>query len=400
MRRPLLPPLQSQKRARSCMRPNRHMGEGSRPSLLGSRWLFVPFPTIATQNNWEDLKMKAIVATKYGPPEVLQLQEVEKPTPKDNELLIRVHATTVNVGDYRMRSFTVPPLFWLPARITLGFTKPKNPIFGMELAGEVEATGRAVKRFKVGDQVFASTLAENFGAHAEYKCLPEAAAVVTKPQHVSYEEAATLPISATTALYFLKQGNIQPGQKVLIHGASGAVGTFAVQLAKHFGAEVTGVCSTRNVALVRSLGADQVIDYTQADFTKNGERYDIIFNAAGKTTFSHCKSSLKDKGIYLDPVMVLSELKGLWYSLTTSKQVIGGTPVPHTEALVFLKELVEAGQLKPVIDRCYPLEQMIEAHRYVDQGHKKGNVVIRVSQQGWRAAEIGTGTGGSGVLEE
>jgi NADPH:quinone reductase-like Zn-dependent oxidoreductase len=325
--------------------------------------------------------MKAIVATKYGPPEVLQLQEVEKPTPNAHEILIRVHATTVNVGDYRMRSFTVPPLFWLPARLTLGFTKPKQPIFGMELAGEVEAIGKAVKRFQVGDQVFASTLAENFGAHAEYKCLPEDAAVVTKPQQMSYEEATTLPISATTALYFLKQGNIQPGQKVLIHGASGAVGTFAVQLAKQFGATVTGVCSTRNVALVRSLGADQVIDYTQEDFTQNGERYDMILNAAGKTTFSHCKGSLQDKGIYLDPVMVLSELKGLWYALTTGKQVIGGTPVPHTEALVFLKALVEAGQLKPVIDRCYPLEQMVEAHRYVDQGHKSGNVVIKVSQQ-------------------
>jgi NADPH:quinone reductase-like Zn-dependent oxidoreductase len=322
--------------------------------------------------------MKAIVATKYGPPEVLQLREVEKPIPKDNEILVRVHATTVNAGDFRMRSFTVPPLFWLPARITLGFTKPKNPIFGMELAGEVEATGKAVRRFKVGDQVFASTLEESFGAHAEYKCLPEDAAVVTKPHHVSYEDAATLPISANTALYFLKKGNIQPGQKVLINGASGGVGTFAVQLAKYFGAEVTGVCSARNIELVRSLGADQVIDYTQEDFTKNGERYDIIFDAVGKTTFSQCENSLKPKGYYLHTGIVLSEIKGLWYSMTTGKQVIGGTAAARTEALVFLKELVESGRLKPVIDRCYPLERMVEAHRYVDQGHKKGNVVITV----------------------
>jgi NADPH:quinone reductase-like Zn-dependent oxidoreductase len=324
--------------------------------------------------------MKAIVATNYGGPEVLQLKEVEKPAPKDNEILVKVHATTVNVGDSRMRSFAVPPLFWLPARITLGFTKPKNPIFGMELAGKVEAVGKDVKRFRVGDQVFASTLEENFGAHAEYKCLREDAAVVTKPQQVSYEEAATLSISANTALYFLKKGNIQPGQKVLINGASGGVGTFAVQLAKYFGAEVTGVCSTKNIELVKSLGADRVIDYTQEDFTKNGERYDIIFDAAGKTTFSQCESSLKPKGYYLSTIIVLPEIKGLWYSMTTGKQVIGGTAATSTEALVFLKELMEMGRLKPVIDRCYALEQMAEAHRYVDQGHKKGNVVITVTK--------------------
>lgn len=325
--------------------------------------------------------MKAIVATKYGPPEVLQLQEVEKPTPNDNEILVRVYATTVNAGDFRMRSFTVPPLFWLPARITLGFTKPKNPIYGMELAGEVEAVGKDVRQFKVGDQVFASTLEENFGAHAEYKCLPEDAAVVTKPHHVSYEEAATLSISANTALYFLQKGHIQPGQKVLINGASGAVGTFAVQLAKHFGAEVTGVCSTQNLALVKSLGADQVIDYTQEDFTKRGERYDLIFDAVGKTTFAQCKNSIKDKGYYLHTGMVAAEIKGPWYAMTTGKQVFGGTAATSTEALILLRELVEMGQLKPVIDRCYPLEQMVEAHRYVEQGHKKGNVVITVAHE-------------------
>jgi NADPH:quinone reductase-like Zn-dependent oxidoreductase len=335
----------------------------------------------ATKQEKEATRMKAIVATAYGSPEVLQVKEVEKPTPKDNELLVKVHATTVNAGDCRMRSFTVPPIFWLPGRIALGFRKPRNPIFGMELAGEVEAVGKDVKRFKVGDQVFASTFEQHFGAHAEYKCLPEDGAVETKPQHLTYAEAATLPIGAHTALFFLKAGKIQPGQKVLINGASGSVGTFAVQLAKYFGAEVTGVCSTRNVALVKSLGADTDIDYTQEDFTKNGETYDILFDTVGKTSFSQCKGSLKSNGCYLHTVMVGAALKGLWYSMTTDKNVIGGTAVVGAEELVFLKELSEMGRLKPVIDRCYPLEQMTEAHQYVDQGHKKGNVVIMVTKQ-------------------
>lgn len=320
--------------------------------------------------------MKAIVAAEFGPPEVLQLVEVERPTPQDNEILVKVRAATVNVGDSRMRSFTVPPVFWLPARMTLGFRKPKNPIYGMELAGEVEAVGKDVMQFKVGDRVFGSTLKANFGAHAEYKCLPGDGAVVTMPKNAAYEEAATLSISANTALYFLRKSNIQPGQKVLINGASGGVGTFAVQLAKHFGAHVTGVCSTANVELVRSLGADRVIDYTQEDFTRNGEMYDVVFDAAGKTTFAQCEGSLKANGYYLSTVMVLPEIEGLWLSLTTGKKAIGGTAPTQAEPLAFLKELFEAGRLKPVIDRCYPLEQMVEAHRYVDQGHKRGNVVI------------------------
>jgi NADPH:quinone reductase-like Zn-dependent oxidoreductase len=323
--------------------------------------------------------VKAIVATAYGAPDVLQLKEVEKPTPKDNELLVKVHATTVNVGDCRMRSFTVPPQFWLPARLALGLRRPRNPIFGMELAGEVEAVGKDVTRFKPGDQVFASTFEQQFGAHAEYKCLPEDGAMVAKPNTLTYAEAATLAIGAQTALFFLKAGNIRPGQKVLINGASGSVGTFGVQLARYFGAEVTAVCSTRNVALVQSLGADTIIDYTQADFTNNGETYDIILDAVGKTTFSQCQGALKPNGYYLNTVLVGAAMQARWYAMSSDKHIIGGTAVPRTEALVFLKELSETGRLKPMIDRCYGLEQMVEAHRYVEAGHKQGNVVVRVT---------------------
>jgi NADPH:quinone reductase-like Zn-dependent oxidoreductase len=268
--------------------------------------------------------VKAIVATAYGAPDVLQLQEVVKPTPKDNEILVEVHATTVNAGDCRMRSFTVPPLFWLPARLALGLRRPRNPIFGMELAGEVEAVGKDVKRFKPGDQVFASTFEQRFGAHAEYKCLPEDGAVAIKPNTLTDAEAATLPIGAQTALHFLKAGAIRPGQSVLINGASGSVGTFAVQLAKYFGAEVTAVCSTRNVALVQSLGADKVIDYTQQDFTNSGETYDIILDAVGKTTFTQCKDALKPNGYYLNIVLVGAAMQARWYAMTTGKQIVGG----------------------------------------------------------------------------
>ncbi len=317
--------------------------------------------------------MKAIVYTKFGPAEVLHLQEVEKPTPKANEVLIKIYATTVVKEDPDMRA---SPGF-------NGFLKPRNPILGQELAGEIEAIGKDVTRFKPGDQVFGFDM---FGAYAEYKCMAENRALAIKPVNLSYEEAASVPNGALTALPFLRdKGKIQSGQTVLIYGASGSVGTAAVQLAKYYGAEVTGVCSTTNLEWVKSLGADQVIDYTQEDFTKNGKTYDIIFDTVGKRSFSACKGSLTDEGVYLatvpTPAMMI---QALWTAKNGSKKVkfvaAGLRPARQkVQDLVFLTELIEAGKIKPVIDRLYPLEQTAEAHRYVEQGHKKGNVVITVA---------------------
>ena len=336
--------------------------------------------------------MKAIVYTKYGPPDVLQLKEVEKPTPKDNEILIRIYATTINYGDIIARNFknisprkfNMPMPFWFGARIYFGLRKPKITILGAELAGEIEAVGKDVKRFKEGDQVF-GYIGQSMGANAEYLRMLEDRCVAIKPANMTYKEAATVPYGAIMALSLLRKVNIQPGQKVLVNGASGGIGSAAVQLAKsHFGAEVTGVCSTPRLELVKSLGADKVIDYTQEDFTKNGERYDLIFDILGKSSFSGCKSSLKQNGRYL---LASFKMRQLFQMLRTSiigslpvrqasKKVICAMATDKAEDLIFIKELVEAGKIKSVIDRRYPLEQTAEAHRYVEKGHKKGSVVI------------------------
>ncbi|WP_318503077.1 NAD(P)-dependent alcohol dehydrogenase [Bacillus sp. T3] len=323
--------------------------------------------------------MKAIVYEKYGPPEVLQLKNVKKPVPKEKEILVKVKATTVSVADIRSRSFSVPRMIWLPARITLGLRKPKKEILGMELAGEVESIGEEVKRFNKGDQVFAASL-NGFGAYAEYICLAENGPVTHKPSNITYEEAAAIPIGARTALYFLRKANIQRGQKVLVYGASGSVGSYAVQLAKYFGAYVTGVCSSANLDLVKSLGADKVIDYTAEDFTSSGETYDVIFEAVNKSSFSACMKVLKDNGTYINITEPLPSGQMLWTKLTSSKKLLLSRNSPETaEALNFLKVLIENGKIKALIDRSYSIEDIIEAHKYVEKGHKKGNVVITIS---------------------
>ncbi len=315
--------------------------------------------------------MRAVVCTGYGPADVLELQQVEKPVPKDDEVLIKVYATTAHRGDVRIRSFDVPRGQRFMARLVLGFTRPKNPILGMELAGEVESVGKDVTLFKQGDEVLAFT-GWGLGAYAEYVCLPEkpkkSAAkdgmVAMKPANMTFEEAAAgVATGGVTALRVLRKANIESGQKVLIYGASGSVGTYAVQLAKSFGADVTGVCSSANLEMVRSLGADRVIDYTQQDITQGDETYDVVFDAVGKLSSSQAKRLLNKSGVYLN--------------VNKDSGSGGGTP----DDLAFLKKLIETGKVRTVIDRLYPLEEIVEAHKYVEKGHKKGHVVVTVAPQ-------------------
>lgn len=326
------------------------------------------------------MQMRAIVCPKYGPPEVLELRDIEKPIPQDNEVLVGIRATTVVQADTRVRAFRVPPSFWVPARLALGVTRPKKPVLGTEFAGVIEGIGKDVRTFKVGDQVFGLT-GHDLGCYAEYRCVPEDGLIARKPVNLSFEEAAAMPMGGLTAWHFLREGKVGSGQKVLVYGASGSIGTYAVQLAKHLGAEVTGVCSTANLDLVRSLGAERVIDYTKEDFSRDGGAYDVVFDTVGKSSLPDSMRSLKRGGCFLQAVAPpWTSLRMRWAAMTTGNRLVGGTMARKAEDLVFLKELAEAGKIRPVIDRSYVMEQIVEAHRYVDQGHKKGNVVITVDR--------------------
>jgi NADPH:quinone reductase-like Zn-dependent oxidoreductase len=320
--------------------------------------------------------VKAIVYEKYGPPDVLQLRELPKPAPKDNEILIKTRATTVTAGDWRVRSLEVPAGFGFLSRLALGVFGPRQKILGSELAGQIESVGKNVTKFKAGDEVFAFP-GLRMGSYVEYKCMPEDGPIASKPANLTFDEAAAISFGGTTALDFLRRGKLKRGEKVLVNGASGAVGTAAVQLARHFGADVTAVCSGANAELVKSLGASRVIDYTKEDFVENGETYDVILDAAGTAPFSRCKNSLKEGGRLL---MVLGRLSDLlkipWVSMTGSRKIVGGTAAGRTEDLRYLADLAVAGEFRPVIDRRYPFEQMVEAHTYVDTGRKRGNVVV------------------------
>jgi len=322
--------------------------------------------------------MKAIVWTRYGSPDVLQLQEVDKPTPKDNEVLIKVHAATVTIADCELRSMKGPTLFMLAFRIYVGLLKPKRiTILGQELAGEITSVGKEVTKFKKGDPVFAPCLLR-LGAYAEYACLPQSYPVI-KPASITYEEAATIPTGGINGLDFLRTGNVQAGESILINGAGGSIGTYAVQIAKTLGAEVTAVDSAEKLDMLRSIGADHVIDYTQEDFTKSSETYDVIIDVIGKSPFSRSVRSLKPNGRYiLGNPSISSRMRARWTPMTMGKKVIVALARYKAEYYTFLKEQMEVGKLKSIIDRRYPLEQTAEAHRYVEAGHKKGNVVITV----------------------
>jgi NADPH:quinone reductase-like Zn-dependent oxidoreductase len=331
--------------------------------------------------------MKAVMYTEYGAPEVLKLQDIAKPTPKEDELLIRVHAVSIGIGDIWARNFkaitpgrfSMPGLFWLPARMYFGFSKPKVNILGAEFSGQVEAVGRNVKLFKPGDAVFGYR-GQSMGANAEYLCVSENSLVTTKPANMTHDEAAVTPYGALTALNLLRSVDIQPGQKVLINGASGGIGSAALQLAKYYGAEVTGVCSTPGMEFVKSLGADHVIDYTKEDFTKNGRTYDLIFDIMNKSSFAQCKDSLNKNGRYLLASFKLKQLlQMLWTSMFGTKKVICALSGEKIEDLLFIKELVEKGRIKSIIDKRFPLEKTADAHRYVESGDKKGKVVITIA---------------------
>ena len=325
--------------------------------------------------------MKAILYQQYGPPDVLQMADIAKPVPKPNEILIKTYATTVTSGDWRVRSLTVPAGFGWMTRLVFGVSRPRQPILGSELAGVVESVGEAVSRYKVGEAVFAFSDAR-MGCYAEYKCMPQDGAVACKPLGLSYGEAAALSFGGTTALDFLRRAKLQRGESVLINGASGAVGAAAVQLARHFGAHVTAVCGTANMAWVRALGASQVIDYTQEDFTQNGQTYHVIMDTVGTAPFSRCQASLRDGGRLLLVLAGLADmLHAPWASLTSGKRVIAGPVSVRADDLPLLAELATTGAFKAVIDRRYRFEQMVEAHRYVDSGRKKGNVVVMLGDE-------------------
>lgn len=322
--------------------------------------------------------MKAIVYEAYGSPDVLKLKEVAKPIPKSNEVLIKVHATTVTTGDWRVRSLNLPPGFGFLGRLIFGILKPRQPILGSEIAGVIESVGKDVSKFKAGDAVFSFSDAA-MGCHAEYRCMGEDAPIALKPSNMSFNESAPLSFGGTTALSFLRRANLKTGDKILINGASGGVGTAAVQLAKHFGAVVTAVCSTPNVELVKSLGADDVIDYLKEDFAKNGLKYDVIMDIAGNAPYSRSKGSLVERGYLL---MVLAGLFDLlqapWISMVTGIRTVVGPAFGKAEDLRYLAQLAESGKFKTIIDKCYPFEKMADAHRHVDTGHKRGNVVVIV----------------------
>jgi len=320
--------------------------------------------------------MRAVVAERYGPPGVLRLVALEKPSPGKRQVLIRIHATTVAPSDVLIRSGKFPLLFWPIGRALFGLVKPRRLIPGYELAGVIEAVGSEVTRFETGDEVFgASTW--RLSCNAEYICLPETGALAKKPTGLTFEEAAASADGACTALHFLRKGGIRKGQRVLVYGASGSIGTMGVQLAKHLGAQVTGVCGPTNIELVRSLGANEVLDYTKDDFARDGERYDVVFDTVGKSSFEASMRALRPGGVYLTTVMPLGKrLRGIWTSIRSGKRVRNGMSMSNAEDLRFLAGLLESGALRPVIDRRYPLERISDAHEYVARGHKKGNVVV------------------------